>query len=128
MNEGKPLMDFIIHMDPVPLRIDADGEVRIGGTRVLMHLVVQSIREGVPPETIVQMYSSLQLADVHAVIAYYLRHKADVDEYLRQRERESEQIRQRNLARFPPDGVRERLVARLEEKERGSSDVAPARG
>jgi uncharacterized protein (DUF433 family) len=127
MNEGKLLMDFIIHVDPVPLQIDADGEVRVGGTRVLMHLVVQSIREGLSSEVIVQMYSSLQLADVHAVIAYYLRHQAEVDEYLRQREREAEHVRQLNLARFPPDGVRERLVTRLEEKERGSSDVAPAR-
>jgi uncharacterized protein (DUF433 family) len=121
-------MGFVIHADPVPLRIDADGEVRVGGTRLLLDLVVQAIREGIAPETIVQMYSSLQLADVHAVIAYYLRHQPEVDEYLRRREQEAEQVRQQNLARFLPDGVRERLVARLKERERGASDVAPARG
>lgn len=108
-------MGLIIHADPVPLRGDADGEVRIGGTRVLLDLVVQAIREGVPPEAIVQMYSSLQLTDVHAVIAYYLRHQAEVDEYLQQRQAQAEQVRQANLARFPVDGVRERLVARLKE-------------
>lgn len=121
-------MGFIIHADPVPLRVDADGEVRIGGTRVLLALVVQAFREGVPPQTIVQMYSSLQLAEVHAVIAYYLRHQSEVDEYLRQREQEAEQVRQENLARFPPDGVRERLVTRLKDGEQGPRDVAPARG
>lgn len=120
-------MNLTIHADPVPLRIDADGEVRIGGTRVLLDLVVQTFREGVAPETIVQMYSSLQLADVYGVIAYYLRHQTEVDNYLRQREQEAAQIRQQNLAHFPPDGVRERLLARLNESERGASDVAPAR-
>ena len=76
-------MRFVVHADPVPLRIDADGEVRVGETRVLLDLVVQANREGIAPESIVQMYSSLQLADVHAVIAYYLRHQAEVDEYLK---------------------------------------------
>src|SRR5205085_1624888 len=53
-----------------------DGEVRIGTTRVLLPLVIEAFRDGTSPEGIVQMYSSLQLADVHAVIAYYLRHQA----------------------------------------------------
>jgi uncharacterized protein (DUF433 family) len=106
-------MNFVLHTDPLPLRVDADGEVRIGTTRVLLPLVIEAFREGTAPEGIVQIYSSLKLADVHAVIAYYLRHQAEVDEYLQDREKEAERIRQQNLARYPPDGIRERLQARL---------------
>ena len=43
-------------------------------------------RTGVPgratPETIVQRYSTLALADVYAVVTYYLRHRSEVEEYL----------------------------------------------
>jgi uncharacterized protein (DUF433 family) len=121
-------MTLVLRADPPPLRIDADGEVRIGTTRVLLPLVIEAFLEGLAPEGIVQMYSSLQLADVHAVIAYYLRHQAEVDEYLQKREQEADRIRQQNLARFPPDGIRERLQARLAEGERGPRDATSARG
>ena len=47
------------------------------------------------------------------MIAYYLRHQPEVDKYLQKRAQEADRIRQQNLARFPPDGIRERLQARL---------------
>jgi len=63
---------------------------------------------GETPEEIALSYGSISLADVYATIAYYLRHTAEVDEYLRKREK----IRREIQPRFPTAGLRERLLAR----------------
>lgn len=118
-------MSLVIRMDPPVLCVDAAGEVRVGKSRVLLDLVIDAFQQGAPPEVIVQMYSTLLLPDVYAAIAYYLHHRAEVDEYLRERAREAEEIRRQNRARFPTDGVRERLLNRLAERERGPADAAP---
>ena len=68
--------------------------------------------EGATAEEIVQQYPSLQLADVYHVIGYYLRHPAAVEAYLHQRREEIDTVRQQNEARFDPQGVRDRLLAR----------------
>jgi hypothetical protein len=65
----------------------------------LLDLVVHAFNEGATPETIVQSYSTLHLADVYAVIAYYLRYQAEVDEYLRDRQRQGEEVRRKIEAR-----------------------------
>jgi uncharacterized protein (DUF433 family) len=69
-----------------PLRVDAAGAVRIGASRVLLELVIRAFEDGATPETIVQRYSSLSLAEVYAVIAYFLRHRSEVEAYLAARE------------------------------------------
>jgi hypothetical protein len=62
------------------------------------------------------------LADVYAVIAYYLRHKEEVEAYLQEQERLSEKIREENEQRFPSKGLRDRLLARRQERnEAGGS-------
>jgi hypothetical protein len=45
------------------------------------------------PEDIVQAYDTLLLADVHGVIAYYLRHRDKVEGYLKRRKEEAEGLR-----------------------------------
>src|SRR4051812_104497 len=80
-------MVFVVSSDPVPLRTDESGTVRVGRTRVLLDLVVQAYEAGASPEEIVDSYSTLQLADVYAIIAYYLHHRGEVGAYLAERER-----------------------------------------
>ncbi len=87
-------MSFPLQADSPPLREDADGALRVGDSRVLLELVVRSFQDGATPETIVQQYSTLSLSDVYAVIAYYLRHRSEVDEYLVRREEKAESVRQ----------------------------------
>lgn len=96
----------------IPLRKDETGAVRVGGTRVLLELVIRAFQDGATPEAIVQRYSSLNLADVYAVIAYYLRHREQVEDYLNQREQQAEQI-QRTIESQQPDmsEIRRRLLA-----------------
>jgi uncharacterized protein (DUF433 family) len=88
-------MLFIPHAEAPPLAEDADGAVRIGGTRVLLELVIEAFQDGATPEMIVQQYSTLALGDVYAVIGYYLRHRAEVEAYLAQREKKAEEVQRR---------------------------------
>jgi uncharacterized protein (DUF433 family) len=98
--------------EPPPLQMTPDGVVKVGGTRVTLDTVIGAYHQGETAEQIAEHYSALSLADVHAVIAYYLRHRSEVEAYLEERHRQAAEIRRENEARFPPDGVRERLLAR----------------
>lgn len=95
--------------DPLPLEKDKNGTIRVGGTRVTLDSVIWEFNQGASAEEIVDAYPSLRLADVYAVIGHYLRHRSEVEEYLRQQEREADEVRQEIEARFDPRGIRERL-------------------
>jgi len=97
---------------PLPLANDADGVIRVGGTRVTLDTVISAFTRGATAEEIVQQYPSLQLADVYATLGYYLRHHAAVETYLLQRKEQARLIRQQNEERFDPTGLRDRLLAR----------------
>lgn len=101
-----------IASEPLPLKADPDGVVRVGGTRVTLDTVIAAFNEGATPEEIAQQYPSLQLADVYAVIGYYLHRRTEADAYLHQRREQAQQVRQQNEGRFTPAGIRERLLAR----------------
>ena len=105
-------MSLLVAPEPVPLNTDADGIVRVGHTRVTLDTLVYAFCEGATAEDIVQQYPSLLLEDVYSVIGYYLRRRGDVEAYLRERENVAARVRQENEARFDPQGVRERLLAR----------------
>ncbi len=96
----------------VPLKTDADGVIRVGGTRVRLDTVIFAYKEGATPEEIVEQYPSLKLADVHVVIGYYLQNRDEVERYLRERQEHRDQVRQMNEARLDPNGIRDRLLAR----------------
>jgi uncharacterized protein (DUF433 family) len=100
-----------ITAEVIPLREEA-GVIRVAGTRVTLDTVISVFNAGATPEEIAQGYSTLQLADIYAVIGYYLHHRDEVDAYLRERERLAEAIQKENEARFNPAGLRERLLAR----------------
>lgn len=88
-----------IRSDTPPLRQDDSGAIRIGKTQVLLELVIRAFEDGATPEAIVQRYPTTTLADIYAVIAYYLRHRALVERYLAERERQAEALRQNIEAR-----------------------------
>ena len=96
----------------IPLRVDAHGVLRVGSTRVTLDTVLAAFADGATAEEIVQQYSTLALADVYSVIGYYLRHRAEVDRYLQQRQTQQESVRQQNEGHFDPHGIRERLLTR----------------
>jgi uncharacterized protein (DUF433 family) len=73
-----------------PMRVDEGGVVRIGNSRVSLDVIVDQYELGMTPEALVRAYDTLALADVYAAIAYYLRHRDVVRNYLQQRARDSE--------------------------------------
>lgn len=105
-------MTLPLRTEEIPLAMDADGVVRVGGTRVTLDTVVAAFNEGATAEEIAHQYPSLDLADVYAVIGYYLRHREDVGAYLNQRLQQADNIRSENESRFDLHGVRDRLLAR----------------
>jgi uncharacterized protein (DUF433 family) len=86
-------MSFTTQAEAPPLYEDASGALRVGNSRVLLELVIRAFQDGATPETIIQRYSALALSDVYSVIAYYLRHRSEVENYLAARERKAEEVR-----------------------------------
>ncbi len=105
-------MSLLVEAQPLPMAVDADEVIRIGGTRVTLDTVIAAFREGMTAEAIVAQYPSLDLADVYLVIGYFLRHRVEVDAYLAERQQRTDEIRRENEARFDPNGIRDRLLAR----------------
>lgn len=106
-------MSVTIQTDAPPLRQDSSGALRVGSSRVLLELVIRAFQDGATPEAIVQRYPSLTLADSYAVVAYYLRHPEDMEEYLAEREQRAGEVRQRIESRQADLGaLRRRLLAR----------------
>jgi uncharacterized protein (DUF433 family) len=86
-------------------------------TRVSLDSVVHGYLDGESAETIQENFRSLTLEQVYGAIAYYLRHRAEIDEYLKVQHDKFEEARpnqkiphelrarlaqaQQNLARRP---------------------------
>lgn len=100
-------------VEPIPLSTDPDGVIRVAGTRVTLDTVVDTFMTGATPEEIAQDFPVLRLDDVYAVLTYYLRHRTEVEVYLRDRRSRAEAIRGEIEARSPQTGLRDRLLARL---------------
>lgn len=105
-------MPLTISTEAIPLATDVDGVIRISGSRVTLDTVVFAFADGATAEEIVQQYPTLALADVYAVIGYYLHRQPEVDAYLSQRSGQADKVREENETRFNPKGVRERLMGR----------------
>lgn len=99
--------------EPIPLSTGSDGVIRVADTRVTLSTVIDSFLTGASPEEIAQDFPVLRLDDVYAVITYYLRHRAEVDAYLRERRTRAEVLRREIETHSPQTGLRDRLLARL---------------
>lgn len=106
-------MDIKLQAEAPPLHRDDTGALRVGRSHVLLELVVHAFQDGATPETIAQRYPTASLADIYAVIAYYLRHRQKIDAYLAERDQRAQDVRQR-IESHQGDlaGLRSRLIAR----------------
>ncbi|MBL8191812.1 MAG: DUF433 domain-containing protein [Acidobacteria bacterium] len=103
----------------VPMTMIEDGSIRIANTRVSLESVIHHFNLGATAEQIVHKFPALDLADVYAVIAYYLANRQSVDDYVNQQNAKSEAIRTK-LENEPgyqswKADLRERLLARKKE-------------
>ena len=106
-------MSLDLHAEAAPIEIDLDGVARAGKTRVTLDTVVAAFLDGASSEEIAQQYPTLSYADIYVVLGYYLRHRGEVDEYLKQRQNDADATYKQNESRHSPQGIRERLMARV---------------
>src|SRR5437867_165853 len=116
MNERETMELLPLQADPLPLRVDEGGVIRVGKSRVSLDLVVDQYENGMTAEGLVRAYDTLVLADVHAVIAYYLHHREEVRAYLSRRREEAETLRTQIEAEHPRISREELLARRAREK------------
>ncbi len=67
-----------------------DGGYYVAGTRISLDSVVYAFSEGQSPEAIQEDFPSLKRSQVYGAIAFYLDHRAEIDNYLVETEREFE--------------------------------------
>jgi uncharacterized protein (DUF433 family) len=104
-----------IEPEPVPLVRDRAGRLMVPGSRISLDILVAAFKRGESPEAIHEDYETVSLADVYTILAYYLRHGAEVEAYLAEQEREGAEIQARIEEMHPmPDGLRAKLLARLD--------------
>ena len=82
----------------VPLTLWDDGTIRVKDTRLLIDMIVDAHNRGQCPEEIYESFPSkyYTVADIYAVVAYYLSHKAAIDKHLEDREKEAEELRRKH--------------------------------
>ena len=102
--------------ETIPLTVDQDGVVRVGGTRVSLLSVLTAFQNGASAEVIGEKFPALDLPDIYAVITFYLRHQGEVDAHLAEERAHDEQIAKEVAAEFPSSGLRERLLRRWEKR------------
>jgi uncharacterized protein (DUF433 family) len=109
----------------VPLREEPPGVLRVGKSRVLLELVIHAFQAGATPEAIVQSYDTLNLADVYAVVTYYLANPGPFEEYLRERDQAAEATRRKlESAQGSRSNLREMLMARAKAREQHRAQTA----
>jgi uncharacterized protein (DUF433 family) len=124
-------MAVILNLDPraVPLTRLDNGVYRVTNTRIPLERIVEHYQAGETPEQIVDAYDTLRLSDVYSVIAYYLDHKEEVEQYLREQDEQAEEISRMIEASQPPrPWMRAELLARkarMDERE-GRTGERPA--
>jgi uncharacterized protein (DUF433 family) len=127
-------MNLMLEAIPVPLRDDGHGGLRVGQTRVSFESVWQMYQQGASPAAIVRAFDTLHPADVHAVLAWALRHLDDVEAYLKQRNEDAvHRRRELEAAGVSPTQeesvkLKENLTARRKKVQQQRGDDAPASG
>jgi uncharacterized protein (DUF433 family) len=86
----------------VPLHTDEHGAIRVSGTHVTLDTIIARYHQGDTPEHIHEGFPTVSLVDIYAVITHYLAHRAEIDTYLKQRDKEAEHLRQAIEAQYTP--------------------------
>jgi uncharacterized protein (DUF433 family) len=100
-------------LERVPLVSLPNGAIRIEGTRVPFEIVVHAFSRGDTPEQIVQNYPTVTLANAYSVLAFYLHHQDEVDEYIAQQAAEAVEVERKVTVKYGPGAdIRARLLSR----------------
>jgi uncharacterized protein (DUF433 family) len=108
--------DSLIQLLPPYLHWHPDGEIRLAGHRIGLYHFVFYYNQGYTAEMMLGQFPTLDLALIHKVIAFYLDHERQVDEYVAQYRADLEALRA--VGRHAPSIIE--LRKRL--KTRGSAE------
>jgi uncharacterized protein (DUF433 family) len=87
----------------LPMKTDQHGVIRISGTRVTLLTIIGFYLQGETPEEIHDGFPTVPLADIYAVISYYLAHRDELDAYFRQIEEEADALQREIESRYTPE-------------------------
>ena len=102
-------MALSIKDQPIPITPGEDGIARVADTRVRLEAVLEAYHEGAAAEEISLRYTTVELSDVYLVIGYYLKHRYEVDQYVKSRQSQEQRVREQALAEYAASGGRSRL-------------------
>ncbi len=102
--------------EPVPFYISENGAVRLHGSRMPLEGVVELYKNGLSAEDIHRDFNA-PLAEVHGAIAYYLRHKEEVEAYVNEVKRSSEALRREAESQPEYQETIRRIKARWAERQ-----------
>jgi uncharacterized protein (DUF433 family) len=94
----------------------AEGGWRMADSRVSLDSVVYAYWEGKSPEAIAEEFPTLSSEQVYGAIAFYLRNREEIDEYLSQQDANWQKLASRSSSRHGP------LLDRLREKRPSSAE------
>ena len=118
-------MTAIEAVQTVPLKEWPDGTIRISGTRVTLDSILYHFKQGDSAEEITHKFPAASLANVYAVIAYYLTHREELDAYLKQQEAEEEAVMKKLEAdpqyQASRKAFRERVMERWAERQKNAA-------
>lgn len=109
------LFAVAIEPEPVPLVRDQAGRFMVPNSRISLDVLVAAFKRGESPEAIHENYESVSLADVYAILSFYLRHRDEVEGYLAEQVQLGAELQARIEEIHPPDGLRAKLLARLDQ-------------
>jgi uncharacterized protein (DUF433 family) len=97
MERSEMMISMTLPLEPraIPLTRLENGVYRVTGTRIPLERIIEEYKDGATPEEIVSSFDTLRLPDVYTLIGYYLDHKEEVEQYLREEEKLAEEIRRK---------------------------------
>lgn len=108
----------------IPFRKDEHGPIRVSETRVTLDTLMARYLQGETPETIHVGFPTVALADIYAVIAYYLAHQAEVEAYLAERRVQAAHWRELLESTLTPEQrARKAELAQIAEQLRHEQDA-----
>lgn len=105
-------MDLAITESRPPILKDESGSFRIGDTRVTLYTVIKAFQLGATCEEVVYQFPTLKLADVYAVISYYLQNLESVDQYMADYEKNAADLKLEVEKNIDSSTIRSRLLKR----------------
>jgi uncharacterized protein (DUF433 family) len=81
-----------VKAEPAPIHINSEGTAYVTNSRVTLETIVFAFQNGDSAEQIADSYDVVSLADIYAVIAYYLNHQDEVDTYIKERQKQAQSL------------------------------------